>query len=102
LIVVGGVEYQCGTQSGITGSDGNFTFEVGQNCTFKIGDITLRVVDSSDLQNQVKVVEDNIQVAQLLQTLDSDGNASNGITLLPEVIAAIKGALINALRIRAS
>ncbi len=94
---VGGVEYQCGTQSGITGSDGNFTFEVGQNCTFKIGDITLRVVDSSDLQNQVKVVEDNIQVAQLLQTLDCDGNASNGITLLPEVIAAIKGALINAL-----
>lgn len=92
---VGGVEYQCGTKNGITGSDGNFTFETGQSCTFKIGDITLRVVDSSDLQDQVKVIEDNISVAQLLQTLDSDGNASNGITLLPEVIAAIKAALIN-------
>ncbi|MCX6075820.1 MAG: hypothetical protein NTW78_02915 [Campylobacterales bacterium] len=65
------------------------------DCNFKIGDMTLRVVDSSDLQDQVKVVEDKISVAQLLQTLDCDGNASNGVTLLPDVISAIKGALIN-------
>jgi len=38
---VEGVEYISGSQSGITNADGKFTYEVGKNVEFKIGDISL-------------------------------------------------------------
>jgi len=74
-----GVNYSCGTQSGVTGIDGNFTFEVNKNCTFKLGTLTLREVDASVLKDGLTILEDQPDVARLLQTLDVDGNASNGI-----------------------
>ncbi len=41
-----------------------------------------RELNITALDNNVTVLEDNITVAQLLQTLDADGNASNGIQIL--------------------
>ncbi len=87
---VSGVAYVCGTISGITGNDGGFTFEKGKGCTFKLGDITLRSVNAENLADKVKIVEDRVEVAQLLQSLDADGNPDNGITIKPEVIKAMK------------
>ena len=43
---VSGVNYKCGSQEGITGADGEFTFEVGASCTFYLGDIELRGVEA--------------------------------------------------------
>jgi len=78
---VEGVNYKCGNQEGVTDENGTFSFESGQNCTFVLGDLQLREVNASSLEDNVSILEDNTTVAQLLQTLDSDGNASNGIQI---------------------
>ena len=85
---VSGVNYKCGSQEGITGANGEFTFEVGQSCTFYLGDIKLRDMDKALLKDGAKIVEDDIKIATLLQSLDVDGNPDNGITLTPEVVEA--------------
>jgi len=92
---VEGVKFNCttpsgATKSGTTDAKGTFTFEENQTCTFKIGDVVLREVNASSLEHNVTVFEDNTRVAQLLQTLDSDGNASNGIQILPEAHEVLK------------
>jgi len=78
---VNGVDYKCGSQEGVTDENGTFTFESGKNCTFSLGGLKLREVNASSLDNNVSILEDNTTVAQLLQTLDKDGNASNGIQI---------------------
>jgi len=90
---VGGVDYKCGTQEGVTGTDGSFNFDEGSACTFYLGDIQLRTVDKDLLKDGEKIIEDDVQIAALLQSLDLDGDASNGITLTPEVVEAMATAL---------
>ena len=79
--VIQGADYVCGTQTGVTDETGKFTFEVNQNCTFKIGNVLLREVQASSLSNNMTLFEDNVTVAQFLQTIDRDGDASNGIDI---------------------
>ena len=83
---VAGVDYVCGSQTGITDKDGKFTFEQNHNCSFKIGDLLLREINASTLKHGITILEDNNDTARFLQTLDRDGNASNGI----EVSDAVK------------
>jgi len=78
---VGGVDYHCGSKSGITDANGTFAFEAGQDCTLSVGEITLRTVASEDLSDGVWIIEGNMTVASFLQTYDADGNLSNGIIL---------------------
>jgi YVTN family beta-propeller protein len=78
---VKGAEYVCGSERGLTDAKGKFTFEVNENCTFKVGDIVLREVEANSLTNNMTVFEDNVTVAQFLQTIDRDGDASNGIDI---------------------
>ena len=63
---VAGVNYKCGNQEGVTGANGEFMFEKGQSCTFYLGDVKLRDIDTSLLQYGAKIVEDDIQIATLL------------------------------------
>lgn len=91
---VSGVSYVCGDQSGTTGVDGSFNFQKDQGCTFSLAGIALRTVAAANLVDQVKILENNVSVAQMLQTLDNDGNASNGITITPAVVAAVRTANI--------
>ena len=90
---VAGVSYVCGSQAGTTGKDGAFTFEKGQGCTFSLADIPLRTVAAEELYEAKKIVEDNIDVAQLLQSLDADGNLDNGIQITPQIVEAVKKAV---------
>jgi len=78
---VEGINYVCGSQEGVTDENGTFTFESDQNCTFSLAGLRLREINASSLEDNVSILEDNVTVAQLLQTLDSDGNASNGIQI---------------------
>lgn len=94
---VSGVSYVCGDQNGTTGTDGSFKFQQGSDCTFTLAGITLRTVPAANLVSEVKIIENNVSVAQMLQTLDSDGNASNGITITPAIIAAVVTAGITTL-----
>lgn len=76
---VSGVDYSCGGQSGVTGDRGEFTFEVGQSCTFSLDKIKLRDVAADQLENGKEIQEKNIEVARVLLSLDSDHNPANGI-----------------------
>ena len=95
---VSGVDYVCGSKSGKTGADGSFTFEIGKNCTFSLGSMKLREVKAAKLKDQIKVLEDNLAVATLLQTLDIDGDPdNNGIVISEKVLAELKAKNITTL-----
>ncbi|NRB38120.1 MAG: hypothetical protein HRU20_06580 [Pseudomonadales bacterium] len=80
-------------KTGVTDKLGYFDYEEGDTVTFSIGGIVLGQVDVNTgtitpydiTANAVEA----INVAQLLQSLDADGNAENGIQITPEVVAYI-------------
>lgn len=88
---VSGVQYVSGNQSGITGQDGSFVYEVGQPVTFKLGNVVLGsvTVDQNKRVFPVDLINGAVDenhpkvslMARLLQTLDSDNDPSNGITI---------------------
>ncbi len=88
-----GVHYTCGSQTGITGKEGKFIFEKGQNCSFSIAGITLRTVEADQLADGKKILENDIEVARFLQSVDTDGNPDNGIQISPEVLEVLNEAL---------
>ena len=100
---VAGLSYTSGGQTGITGSDGSFTYEVGQPITFKLGSMVLGTVTVDknkrifpvDLVNGANdETHANVSLmAQVLQSLDSDGDPSNGITISNQTRAAIATAI---------
>ncbi len=87
---VEGVSYACGTQKGTTDTQGAFIFEKGKSCQFYIGDILLKEIPASDLQEGKKIIEDDPKIASFLQTLDHDGDAENGIQIKKEVVNTLK------------
>ena len=86
---VKGVTYDCGNQHGVTDDNGTFTFEDGQKCIFTLGNIVLRELDPKELEDKMVVVENNIDNARLLQTLDNDGDADNGIEITQNVLNTV-------------
>ncbi|MBL0721038.1 MAG: hypothetical protein JJV88_00465 [Sulfurovum sp.] len=78
-----GVTVQSKSTVSITNKQGKFTFEVGQDCSFLIGDILLSKRGGISLDKMV--LEDNIKTAQFLQSLDNDNYAENGITITEDV-----------------
>ena len=92
---VEGVGYQSGSLVGITGSSGEFQYEVGSTIRFFIGDIDLgRAVTGKSVITPLDLVVDGatdtpavINIARLLQSLDSDPDDGN-ITIPAAVRAA--------------
>ncbi|MGD9654888.1 MAG: esterase-like activity of phytase family protein [Sulfuricurvum sp.] len=91
--VVGGLEYSTESQSGITGSDGSFKYRPGEKVTFKLGNLTLGKATSAgstltlfDLATSATNSDGSpsnevVNMALLLQSLDSDQDPNNGITI---------------------
>lgn len=95
---VSGLEFESATQSGISDSNGNFIYQEGESVTFHIGNLyigsakpkngkitPLDIVNTADISDP-KVV----RILQTLQTLDRDGNPSNGIAIDPAVTATLQ------------
>jgi hypothetical protein len=87
---VEGLEYTSGSITGITGTDGSFKYEEGKPVTFKIGSMVLgsltvtnsKVFPVDLVSGATDETHQNVSLmAQILQSLDSDGVASNGITI---------------------
>lgn len=85
---VAGIHYQTETLSGETDAEGRFDYLPGETVTFSIGGIQLPAVAAGETVTPLTVfdtsnLEDQrvINLARLLQTLDSDGDADNGITI---------------------
>lgn len=87
---VGGLEYlrsNKGTELYLTNDNGEFQYQEGETVTFKIGQLTLgsakggATISPRDIASEAG----SINVARVLQTLDDDGDPTNGITISAQV-----------------
>ncbi|WP_448247589.1 DM13 domain-containing protein [Thalassotalea agariperforans] len=85
---VQGLKYQTATQAGTTNAMGEFIYQLGEKVTFSIGGITFPEVDVKAIITPLDIFQTEnlehsgvINMLRLLQTLDVDGNAENGIEL---------------------
>lgn len=87
---VAGIGYRTESRTGVTNERGEFDYLPGETVTFFIGDLvfppvpakgTVTPLDMAQTLNPAAPVVLNI--ARLLQTLDTDGNPANGITISP-------------------
>ena len=103
---VQGVEYSSDKgDSGLTDVNGQFTYLTGSTITFTIGGITLgRITDVNKdqfvfIQDLFKVDrketynESVLRIARILQSLDEDGDPSNGIKIIESTRSRIKDAV---------
>lgn len=88
----GGLSYVSGAQSGVTRSDGSFTYEIGKTVFFSIGGVTIGSTNGKVVVTPIDLIPDGSSsdpevqnIVRLLTMLDSDGDASNGITISKEV-----------------
>jgi len=82
------LHYTTATQDGTTNVDGEFNYQLNELVTFSIGDIEFPAVAASALLTPLTLfnTDDINQVAvvnmlRLIQSLDVDGNPSNGIEI---------------------
>ena len=85
---VEGITAKCRSTVTTTNQEGAFTYEVGQGCSFWLGDILLR--EEGGITQNKMVLEDVIEVAQFLQSLDNDNSVENGITITPQTTATLR------------
>ncbi|MDR4516252.1 MAG: adhesin [Nitrosomonas sp.] len=95
---VSGVSYNASSgKKGITNDNGHFDFNYGDTVEFKLGGLTLGKVKGMPVVTPIDLAEgdDNklLNLLVLLQSLDSDGDASNGITITEEAAAAVNNTL---------
>jgi len=83
-----GIQMNCGGVETTTDILGSFSIVDGASCSFKLNDLLLR--EQAGIKDGDKILEDNLQVAQFLQSLDNDNDPSNGITITAEVLAQLK------------
>lgn len=82
------IGYRTESLQGVTDAKGQFQYLEGENITFFIGDLEFPTVPATksvtplDLANTDDIsAPEVINMLRLLQTLDHDGNADNGITI---------------------
>lgn len=100
---VGGVTYTTSSGlSGTTNSSGQFSYNAGDTASFSIGDVSLGSVTAAAVLTPVEVMgasgtadQKVVNLARLLQTLDSDGDPSNGIEITSSTSNSLKGKSLN-------
>ncbi|MBV2136652.1 MAG: hypothetical protein KUF79_07590 [Candidatus Thiodiazotropha sp. (ex Ctena orbiculata)] len=92
---VSGLAYTSGEQSGTTGSDGSFTYEVGQPVSFNLGNVTLGSATGMSVITPIDLVPGGsssstevLNLVRFLLMLDDDGDTSNGINISSALQAA--------------
>lgn len=95
---VEGLRYETETHSGYTDENGQFDYEEGEMVTFYVGDIKLGTTPAAEEISPISIASTpdadintlEVQnIAAFLQTLDEDGDPSNGIKITQEVSQAI-------------
>lgn len=95
---VAGLKYETETKSGITDANGKFEYLEGETVTFYVGDILIGSGPASEDMTPISIAAtpnatisspEVKNIAAFLQTLDSDNDASNGISINQETVAAI-------------
>jgi len=82
------INFATKSQKGSTNAKGEFSYKEGETVTFTIGDIDLpaaaaqEVVSPTTLAGTTDSTDTTaVNIARLLQTIDSDGDPNNGITV---------------------
>ena len=92
---VSGLDYNCSTgTNGVTNTKGEFTCPIGDSVSFSIGGITLGSTLAAQTITPYSLFRDDdaaLNLAQFLQTLDSDGDPNNGITPSSQHTAKLSG-----------
>jgi len=85
---VGGFHYATATNNGSTDQNGTFSYAEGENVTFSVGDIVFSTVAAASVVSPFDLAGTDdisdaalINMARLLQTMDTDGDVDNGITI---------------------
>lgn len=85
---VGNIGYRTATRSGTTNSAGEFQYLEGETVVFFIGDLELPPIEAKVIVTPLEIAQTDdinnrivINLARLLQSLDEDGDPSNGITI---------------------
>jgi len=84
---VQGLEYIAGLQTGVTNANGHFSASPGTTVLFKLGDVVIGLAPFERQLTPISLVSGAVDetdptvtnIARLLQSLDSDGDLSNGI-----------------------
>ena len=84
------------TSSGVVGTtdaQGQYTYNPGDTVSFKLGALALGSVPAAPLVTPLELAAGSADKLQnllvLLQSLDDDGNAANGIKIVPAAAAAV-------------
>lgn len=95
---VGGLRYSSGGHSGTTDAGGRFTYAAGDTITFSIGDTNLPTIPAGPILSPMTLFGTSdlldarvVNLCRLLQTLDTDANPANGITIAAAAHAAATG-----------
>ncbi|MGL4449468.1 MAG: hypothetical protein ACRCYV_04470 [Aeromonas sp.] len=92
---VAGLDVTCDTRASKTDDKGQFKFNAGDTCAFKLGQTDLgatKMSETSGIVTPYSIATDDqqaIRIAALLQTMDENSNSSDGITLLETEIAGM-------------
>ncbi len=85
---VAGLTYETNTSTGITDESGYFNYSSGETIQFSIGELVFPVVSATDIITPIELAEGGTNpeamgtnIAMLLQSLDEDGDTSNGIRI---------------------
>jgi len=99
---VEGLSYTTVSNSGITSATGEFNYQTNESITFSIGDISLPIVIANSVITPLDIVNtDNVNhpsvvnIIRLLQSLDEDGNADNGIKIPEVALELAKGLTVD-------
>ena len=89
------IGYKTETLEGVTDSLGQYQYLEGETVTFSIGDLVFPAVTAKDLVTPLDIVDTNdtsnskvVNMIRFLQTLDVDGDASNGLFISNEAKSA--------------
>ena len=83
-----GFRFATATYNGSTDQNGTFNYAEGESVTFSIGDIDFPTVAAASVLSPFDLADTDdtsdpalVNMARLLQTLDTDGDVDNGITI---------------------
>ncbi len=101
--LVSGLRYETPSISGFTDNLGKFNYQSGETIGFYVGDILIGETLGQAIITPIELVsgaidENNIQVQNIvmfLQSIDEDGNESNGITITSNATNAASGQSID-------
>ncbi len=97
--LVFGLRYETPSTSGFTDTLGKFNYQSGETIRFYVGDVFIGETTGQAIITPIELVsgavdENNVQVqniAMFLQSIDDDGDESNGITITANATNAASG-----------